>query len=229
MLSPQVFCLLYLYHPPFFFSFVIAEGLWAGLYARASARYTEHVLGRTVKGTVRREGCCGRCSPVNVQVSCLRRDASPATMQRKKKKKKKPNEQVRRTGVSLSFRRRRGRLLWRTWLCDAPPKGSKLDGWGRGRFIFATRCAVEVLRWIWVEVRWAEVCWRVKVSFEGGPFSQYLWPVLVYGLGVAWCSGTCAGLILGETPGRELRWFLVGKETSNRFPSFRRVKILSPV
>ena len=38
------------------------------------------------------------------------------------------NEQVSRTGVSLSFRRRQKRLLSRTWLCDAPPKGSQLDG-----------------------------------------------------------------------------------------------------
>ena len=176
--------------PPLFFFLILLlsqKVCGSGLHARASARYTEHVFGRTLKGTVRREGCCGRCSRVDVQVSCIGRGASPATMP-KKKKKKKPNEQVRRTGVSLSVRRRRGRLLSRTWLCDAPPKGSKLGGWGRGIRIKVYLCNEVCRRGFEVNLGRGTLGWGMlegQGKFRGrSPVSQYLWSVLVYGLGV---------------------------------------------
>ena len=131
--------------PPFFF--LLFSPKVSGLQARASAHYTEHVPGRTLKGNVCQEGCCWRCPFVNVQGSSSGRSTSPATLQ-KKKKKKNNNERAGKTYLSFiecSTPAREASVknlaLWRS------TEGLSA-GRVRCRFIFAPRRAFEVLRWI---------------------------------------------------------------------------------
>ena len=102
---------------------------------RASARYTEHAPGRTLKGNVCREGCC-RCPRVDVQGSSSGQSTS-----------KNNNERAGKTywsfiECSTSAREAsvKNLALWRS------TEGLSADR-ARCRFIFSTRCAFKVLRW----------------------------------------------------------------------------------
>ena len=144
------------------------------------------------------------------------RGASPATLQ-----KKKTNEQVRHTGVSLSVLRWRERLLSRTWLYDAPPKGSKLDGWGRGRFIFATRCAFEVLRWIWIDLLlgWGMLASIGKFLSDGVPIRSTC--------GVCWCTVWAWHLVFWVMCRNDGRWNTNFGKNCAAFRSGKRPRTVS--
>ena len=156
--------------------------------------YTVHVPGRTLKGNVCREGCCWRCPRVDVQGSCSGRHTSPATLQKEKPERTGKTYVYWRFSECSTLAREASS---RTWLCDAPPNCTQLDGW-----VVSLQRGVPSRFWgeYWARgsLGWGMFAGQGKFSGEEFLFAvPAVWDSLRFGRGT-WCA--CVGLTVGETP-----------------------------